>query len=192
MAEKLNNIGNPTQVPSPQDVLNGFDSDGTPRSGNSSKSLPKEVLVQGLITRLNEYESKDKSGSKYHVLGVTNADGTIKEMIVSDLALSSNKQVLIAGQSVSITCEENVAGKTTWSNKNTGEHGIHNSSGLVFKNVNLSLDAAVRKLETSETAELSKQRLANADAMAGIIAKTLGGDTTAIGVALAGAFNFTM
>jgi len=190
MAEKLNNIGNPTQVPSPQDVLNGFDSDGTPRSENSSKSLPKEVLLQGRITRCNPVERAGKS--TYYLVGVTNADGTIKDMIVSQAAYLSNVEVLTIGQDVSVTCEEHFAGKTTWLNKETGKHVPHNNSGLAFRNVNLSLEAAVRKQEARETAELSKQRLANADAMAGIIAKTLGGDTTAIGVALAGAFNFTM
>ncbi len=152
-------------------------------SATGKQVKPLQVDVEGLIRSISPPIAKN--GKEFRIISV----GT-EDILVSQTQFLSNVGYLQLGASVSVSCEKREAGVSGYDN--AGTWTLHTSSGLSMQKVRLSdANAAAIAASRDKANDLRERNAANldsADALANIIGKHLGDDTTAKAHAIGAAF----
>ena len=160
-------------------------SSGSPKP--TEDLLPSVKKIIGILSVVSDNHIAFRSGSSGRFLVVNE-----EQILISEALFQSNKNYLVRGTQVTLECEERIADKTGYvdtnpASKTVGQYLKHKNSGLGFIKVLASNEEnAIAKSAMSVKAEVSVTARLQ---MMAEIKKTIGDDSTALGVALSGAFN---
>ena len=88
--------------------------------------LPQIKEFTGTVTSYEE-----RKGVIGKILTMEGLDGEVRTFVVNEAQGKWNGfKDLVEGQDFTISFEERIEGKTTWTNKATGESGVHTKSGV--------------------------------------------------------------
>lgn len=167
-----------------QQELEGSNS---PKTSTLEHIVPEVKKITGILSVVSEAPINFKSGSSGRFLVIDE-----NQVLISEALYLTNKNYLVRGTSVTIECEQRIAEKTEYldtnpASKTLGQWLKHRNSGLGFQRVLASNEEnAIAKASLSVKAEVSvKARIE----MLTKVKEAIGDDSTALGVALSGAFN---
>ena len=127
--------------------------EGTPVTMLKPKEIDEVCEIVSISPAL------DGANGSYHIVTFFNSDG-LKETIAVSAALRSTVAdvTMAVGKSVNVTFSKNIAGKTQWLDKKSGEVSFHKSSTVNLLRVTSTTKAQERDLSREATFAFAEKK----------------------------------